>query len=393
MERRKFLIDVSVASTALLTSHKLFKNVFSGTGPYKQDFFVGTYGTGTEGGIYFCRLDINSGEISLLKENRGIDNPSFLTVDSSNHFLFSVNETDKSEGSNGGFVSSFAIEQSDGSLKLINEQPTLGGSPCYIISDPADKFLLVTNYSGGSIVVFPILDGGNIGRNIGFIQNTGRSIDPDRQKSPHPHSIVLSPDSRFAFVPDLGLDKILIYRFDQERGNLGTNPIPYAPLKPGAGPRHFAFHPNHKFAYVINELNSTITGFRYKQMNGKLAEIQTIGTLPEGFQGENYCADIHIHPDGKYLYGSNRGHNSIACYIIDQSNGKLEMIGCTSSRGDWPRNFAIDPSGQFLLAANQRSNDIFTFRINNETGELTPTGFSIEINQPVCIRFLYGFRQ
>jgi 6-phosphogluconolactonase len=388
MDRRRFLITTGLSSAALVTSKSIFKNLLSVNNLTSQDFFVGTYGMGLDGGIYFCRLDLKSGEISLINENRGIDNPSFFTIHSTNRFLFAVNEIDKSDGSSGGIVSSFAINRDNGNLKLINRQPTLGASPCYIISDPSDKFLLITNYSGGSIIVFPILEGANIGSNIRFIQNTGKSINPERQTSPHPHSIVLSPDSHFAFVPDLGLDQILIYRFDQDRGNLGSNTIPFVSLKPGSGPRHFTFHPNHKSAYVINELNSTITAYRYKLMNGKLKEIQTISTLPEEFKGENYCADIHIHPDGKFLYGSNRGHNSITCYSIDQSKGTLEMIGCISTQGEWPRNFAIDTSGQYLLAANQRSNNIFTFRINKVTGELTPTGSSIEINQPVCIRFL-----
>ena len=388
MDRRSFLISAGLSSAALVTSHSIFKGLFPGDELSSQDFFVGTYGMGLDGGIFFCRLDLKSGEISLIKENKGIDNPSFITIDSSNRFLFAVNEVERAEDYSGGFISSFTVKKDDGSLKLINKQPTLGGSPCYVGIDPADKFLLVTNYSGGSIIVFPILDGGNIGQNISFIQNTGHSINPDRQKSPHPHSIFLSPDSHFTFVPDLGLDKIFIYRFDQESGRLSSNPIPSVSLNPGAGPRHFTFHPDLKLAYVINELNSTITGFRYKPMNGKLTAIQTIGTLPEGFQGESYCADIHIHPDGMFLYGSNRGHNSIACYSIDQSKGKLEMIGCASTQGDWPRNFAIDPTGQYLLAANQRSNNIITFSINKETGKLIPTGFPIEINQPVCIKFL-----
>jgi len=368
-------------------SQSIFKKFLSGDNQTSQEFFVGTYGKGLDGGIYCCRLDMKSGEISLVRENRGIDNPSFITIDSTNRFLFSVNEVDKSENSSGGIVSSFAIDP-NGNLKLINTQPTMGASPCYIISDPSDKFLLERNYSGGSIIVFPILEGANIGSNIRFIQNTGKSVNPERQASPHPHSIVLSPDSHFAFVPDLGLDKILIYRFDPGKGDLGSNTIPFVSLRPGAGPRHFTFHPNHKSAYVINELNSTINVYSYKLMSGKLKEIQTISTLPEEFKGENYCADIHIHPDGKFLYGSNRGHDSLACYSIDQSDGKLEMIGCTSTQGNWPRNFAIDPSGQYLLAANQRSNNIFTFSINKETGELISTGFSIEINQPVCIKFL-----
>jgi len=388
MDRRNFIISAGLTSAALVTSKSIFKNLLSGDKLTSPDFFVGSYGMGLDGGIYLCRIDLKSGEISLIKENRGIDNPSFISIDSSNRFLFAVNEVDKTEDYSGGSVSSFVVKKDDGSLKLVNKQSTLGGSPCFITSDSADKFLLVTNYSGGSIIVFPILEGGNIGRNIRFIQNTGHSINPDRQENPHPHSIVLSADNHYAFIPDLGLDKIHIYRFDQESGNLSSLPFPSVSLKPGAGPRHFTFHPKLKFAYVINELDSTITGFRYKPVNGKLTAIQTIRTLPGDFQGESYCADIHIHPNGKFLYGSNRGHNSIACYSIDQSNGKLEMFGCTSTLGDWPRNFAIDPTGQYLLAANQRSNNIFTFRINKESGELTPTKFFVEINQPVCIKFL-----
>jgi 6-phosphogluconolactonase len=394
MDRRRFLLNLGLSSAALMISKSKFINLSPGRNPFsgfdlsRQDFYVGTFGTGQDGGIYYCHLDVLTGEIILRGETRGIDNPAFLVIDSSNRFLYAVNEVSVSDGFSGGSVSSFVIQQENGSLTFINKQPTLGASPCYITIDPADKFILATNYTGGSIIVFPVLDGGNIGRNVDFIQNRGHSVNSDRQESPHPHSIILSPDIRYAYVPDLGLDKILIYRFNRETGDLAVNAIPSIPLKPGAGPRHFTFHPNHKFAYVINELNSTITGFRYRSMNGKLTEIQTIGTLPEEFQGENFCADIHVHPNGKFLYGSNRGHNSIACYSIDQSKGKLEMIGCTSTLGDWPRNFAIDPSGQYLLAANQRSNNIVSFRINQESGILSPTGYSVEISQPVCIKFM-----
>jgi 6-phosphogluconolactonase len=343
---------------------------------------------GQDGGIYFCRLDTKSGEIILRVETRGIDNPAFLAIDNSNRFLFAVNEVSEINGNPGGSVSSFSIDPGNGRLSFINLQPTLGESPCHISIDRTGKFLLITNYSGGNIIVFPIMEEGTIGKNVDFIQHKGHSINPDRQESPHPHSILLSPDNRFVFVPDLGMDKILIYKLDQETGKLCPNNFPYISLKPGAGPRHFTFHPDGKFAYVINELDSTITAFRYKSDKGKLKEIQTITTLPDNFTGVSYCADIHVHPNGKYLYGSNRGHNSIACFIIDPSKGKLEQKGFTSTQGDFPRNFAIDPSGQYLLAANQRSNNIVSLRINNETGELSPTGYSIEISQPVCIKFL-----
>jgi len=389
MDRRRFLINISLSSAALMTSQSILHRLLAGDDLTRQDFYVGTFGTGQNGGIYFCRLNTSTGEIILRGEIKGIDNPAFLAIDASNRFLFAVNEVSETNGNPGGSVSSFAIDPENGRLSFINMQPTLGESPCHISIDNTGKFLLITNYSGGNIIVFPIIEGGTIGKNVDFIQHKGHSINPERQESPHPHSIILSPDNRYVFVPDLGLDKILIYKLDQETGKLSPNNIPYISLKPGAGPRHFTFHPDNDFAYVINELDSAVTAFRYKSDKGKLKEIQTITTLPENFTGISYCADIHVHPNGKFLYGSNRGHNSIAGFIIDPpSKGRLKLKGFTSTQGDFPRNFGIDPSGQYLLVANQRSNNIFSFRINMETGELSPTGHSIEIPQPVCIKFL-----
>jgi 6-phosphogluconolactonase len=388
MDRRRFLINVSLSSAALMTSQNVLKGLSAGNDMTRQDFYVGTNGRGQDGDIYFCRLNLLTGELILREETKGIDNASFLAIDASNRFLFAVNEVSEINKEPGGSVSSFVTDPENGRLSFTNLQPTSGGSPCHISIDRTGKFLLITNYSGGSIIVFPILEGGTIGKNVDFIQYKGHSINPDRQESPHPHSIILSPDNRYVFVPDLGLDKIHIYRFDQETGKLSPGNIPYISLKPGAGPRHFTFHPDATFAYVINELDSTITAFRYRSGKGKLKEIQTITTLPEDFTGINYCADIHVHPGKKFLYGSNRGHNSIASFMIDPSNGNLELKGFTPTLGDFPRNFAIDPSGQYLLAANQRSNNIVSLRINKETGELSPTGHSIEIPQPVCIKFL-----
>jgi 6-phosphogluconolactonase len=380
--------NISLSSAALMTSQSVLNRLLDGNDMIRQDFYAGTYGTGQDGGIYFCRLNSLTGEIILRGEAKGIDNASFLSIDASNRFLFAVNEVSEIHGNKGGSVSSFDIDQQNGRLSFINLQPTLGESPCHISIDRTGKFLLITNYTGGNIIVFPIMEGGIIGKNADFIQHKGYSLNPDRQGSPHPHSIILSPDNRYVFVPDLGLDKILIYRFNQETGKLSSNDNPQISIKPGAGPRHFTFHPDGKFAYVINELDSTVTAFQYNSDKGKLQEIQTISTLPQKFTGASYCADIHVHPDGKFLYGSNRGHNSIAGFIIDPSEGNLELKGFTSTRGDFPRNFAIDPSGQYLLAANQRSNNIVTFRINNETGDLSSTGYTIEIPQPVCIKFL-----
>jgi len=388
MNRRKFLTNISLTSISLMTSQSILQKLVPGMTLNRQDFYVGNYGTGQEGGIYFCRLQLITGEMIIRGNISGIDNPSFLSMDASNQYLIAVNEVSEINGNPGGSVSSFKIDPENGSLTFINMQSTLGESPCHITIDRTGKFILIANYSGGNIIVFPILQDCMIGKNVEFIQHKGKSIIPDRQENPHPHSIILSPDNRYAFVPDLGLDKILIYRFDQKTGKLRSSDIPYISLKPGAGPRHFTFSRDGKFAYVINELDSTVTAFRYYPDKGKLKEIQTITTLPGDFTGTSYCADIHIHPNNLFLYGSNRGHNSISTFSIDPSKGKLKLKGFTETLGDFPRNFAIDPSGQYLLAANQRSDNIFSFRIKPETGELTPTGYKIEIPKPVCIKFL-----
>ncbi|KPK85095.1 MAG: hypothetical protein AMS27_08280 [Bacteroides sp. SM23_62_1] len=354
----------------------------------RNDFYIGTYGTGHAGGIYLCRLNSRTGQIIKREEIRGIDNPSFLAITKGNHFLYAVNEIDESDAHPGGEVSSFAIDPVTGKLKYLNSQLTLGGLPCYISIDHKGKFVLIANYSGGNVTILPILDEGMLGKHIEFVQHTGQSINPDRQGAPHPHSIIPSPDNHFIFVPDLGLDKILIYKFDQETGTLMQNTTPCMSLNPGAGPRHFTFHPSGRFAYVINELNSTITAFSYESARGELQEIQAISTLPEDYTGINYCADIHIHPNGKFLYGSNRGHNSIAIFTINQETGILARAGHEATQGDYPRNFAIGPAGKFLLAANQRSNTVISFRINDETGDLSSTGYSVSIPKPVCVKFL-----
>jgi 6-phosphogluconolactonase len=388
MYRRKFIRNISLSSAALMTSQSILQKLFPGTDLNRQDFYVGNYGTGQDGGIYLCRIKLITGEMILRGSILGIDNPSFLSIDASNNYLIAVNEVTEISGNPGGSVSSFKIDPENGKLTFINMQSTLGASPCYVSIDRSGKFILIANYSGGSIMVFPILEGCMIGKNVEFIQHTGKSIVPDRQESPHPHSIITSPDNRYVFVPDLGLDKILIYRFNQKTGKLRPNEIPYISLKPGAGPRHFTFRKDGKFAYVINELDSTITAYRYYPDEGKLKEIQTITTLPGEFTGTSYCADIHIHPNNQFLYGSNRGHNSITLFSIDPLKGKLKLKGFTETLGDFPRNFAIDPSGQYLLAANERSDSIYSFRINTVTGELIPTGYMIEIPKPVCIKFL-----
>jgi 6-phosphogluconolactonase len=254
--------------------------------------------------------------------------------------------------------------------------------------DHAGRNVLVANYGGGSVSVLPIGDDGRLGEATAFIQHEGSSVDPRRQTAPHAHSINVDPDNRFAFVADLGLDRVMIYRFDSQQGTLAANDPPWASVAPGAGPRHFAFQPGGRFAYVINELQSTVTAFAYDAARGALQEIQTLPTLPDDFSGSNTTAEIQVHPSGRFLYGSNRGHDSIAVYAIDADSGRLRFVEHESTQGDLPRNFGIDPSGRFLLAANQGSDSVVVFRIDGATGALTPTGQSIEVASPVCVRMV-----
>jgi 6-phosphogluconolactonase len=254
--------------------------------------------------------------------------------------------------------------------------------------DRTGKYVLLANYGGGSVSVLPIQEDGSLGKATAFIQHSGRGSDPQRQEGPHAHSINLDAANRFAVAADLGLDKLFLYRFDAAKGILTPNDPPFASLRPKSGPRHFAFHPKGTFAYVINELSSTVTVFSYDAERGVLKELQTVTTLPKGFSGENSTAEVQVHPSGKFLYGSNRGHDSIAVFKIDGEKGILQLIEIQSTHGKEPRNFGIDPSGSFLLAANQNSSSVVVFRIDAKTGRLSATGNSVEVNSPVCVKFV-----
>ena len=350
--------------------------------------YVGTYTSGDSEGVYICRLDLSSGKLALVKTVKGLVNPSFLAIAPQYRYLYSVNEVMKFDGRSGGAVSAFSINQKTGDLTFLNQQATRGAAPCHLIVDRTGRFVLAANYGGGNVSVFPVLSNGGLGAMTDFVQHHGSGLDAKRQEAPHAHSIIMAPSNRYAFAADLGIDKIMIYKFDTEKGKLSPNDEPSVVLKPGAGPRHFTFHPNGKYAYVINELNSTITAFLYNETRGSLKEVQTVSTLPEDFSGENTCADIHVSPSGKFIYGSNRGHDSIVIFSIDAQTGKLTFVGHEPTQGRIPRNFAIDPTGTFLLAANRRSNNIVTFRINSQTGKLIPTGSVIEIPSPVCIKMI-----
>ena len=351
--------------------------------------YVGTYTQpGKSEGIYVYRLDPATGALTFGSKATGLTNPSFLAIHPNHHFLYAVNEVGEFGGKPSGAVSAFSIDPKTGALTYLNQQPSQGTGPCHLSVDKTGKFVLVANYGGGSASVVPIQADGRLAEPTDFVQHRGTSVNPQRQEGPHAHSINLDPANRYAFVADLGLDKIMIYQLDLAHGKLKPGEQPWAQVKGGEGPRHFAFHPSAKYAYVINEMGNTITAFAYDAAHGKLTELQTVSTLPSDFKGTSYCADIHVLPSGKFVYGSNRGHDSIVIFKIDEGTGKLSYVGHEPTHGKTPRNFGIDPTGNFLLAANQDSDTIVTFRIDQKTGKLTPTGQVTQVPMPVCLQMI-----
>ncbi len=355
--------------------------------PSQVFVYVGTYTQKESKGIYLLQLDTRNGKLTPIGVAAEVKNPSFLAIHPDRRHLYAVGELESFNGKPAGAVSAFQIDPKTRKLTLLNQQSSVGGGPCHLSVDKEGKNVLVANYGGGSVAVLPILPDGKLKEASSFIQHQGSSVNPQRQKEPHAHSINLDAFNRYAFVADLGLDKIMIYQFDKAAGKLTPGKVPFAAVKPGAGPRHFAFHPQGKWAYVINELDSTVIAFHYLPERGQLETIQTISTLPIGFTGTNYPAEVQVHPSGKFLYGSNRGHNSLAIYSIDPSNGKLALVGHESTRGKNPRNFGIDPSGRYLIAANQDSNNLVLYQIDEKTGRLTFLQ-ELTISMPVCVKFL-----
>jgi len=361
----------------------------------KYFVYVGTYTAeagSTSKGIYAYRFDSDTGELASIGVAAETANPSFLAVHPNQRFLYAVNETGNYQGQKSGAVSAFSIDHTTGKLTLLNEVASKGADPCYITVDKTGKYVLVANYTGGSVAVFPVLEDGRLGEATAFIQHTGHGADPERQEGPHAHSIDLSPDERFAIVDDLGLDETLVYRFDRAKGSLTLNdPQIYTTLAkadPGAGPRHFAFNPNGKFAYVVNEIQSTVSVLSYDGSAGVLRRLQTISTYPKDFSAHNDDAEIQVQPSGKFLYASNRGHDSIAVFAIDPDKGTLTLVEYASTKGRTPRSFEIAPGGSLLFAANEKSNNIVVFSIDAKTGRLKPTGKVLDVSEPVCVKFV-----
>jgi 6-phosphogluconolactonase len=361
-----------------------------GEKPEKFWVYVGTYTGGASGskGIYRFDLDPATGQLTHRALAAETKNPSFLAIHPNHRFLYAVGELESFQGKSSGAISAFAIDPRTGNLTLLNQQPSGGSGPCHLVVDKAGKHVLAANYSGGSVCVIAIEADGRLGRQTAFVQHHGSSVNKQRQEGPHAHSINLDAANRFAFVADLGLDKIMIYRYDADRGTLKANDPPSTDITPASGPRHFAFHPDGRHAYVINELVSTVTAMDYDPERGVLKPIQTVSTLPKGFKGETTCAEVQVHPSGKFLYGSNRGHDSIAVFAINAGTGRLTPLGHQGQDIKTPRNFGVDPTGAYLLVANQDSSSMVVFRINAETGELTPIGTKVEVPMPVCVKML-----
>lgn len=363
----------------------------------KAQFYVGTYtepilfGTGElfQGkgkGIYRLSLDLETGILAFEGDPTPSMNPSFVCLTSDNRFLYAVNELKVYEGEPTGAVSAFRVEK-DGALTFLNARPTGGTDPCHVIVDAANAHVYVSNFMSGSVSVFPLEADGSLGEASDFHQYEGSSVNVSRQKGPHAHSLTFSPDQRFAFVPDLGTDKVMAYRTDFAGGKLLPAAEPFVKVFGGSGPRYSEFHPNGRFYYLINEIASSISLFLYDPQEGTFTLKQTVDTIPETVKKAtgNICADLHITPDGRFLYGSNRGHNSLTAYSIDQQTGELIELGNIPCGGRTPRNFCIESTGRYLLCGLQDSDNITVFSICPETGKLTMV-FDLPAPSPVCIR-------
>jgi 6-phosphogluconolactonase len=346
--------------------------------------WIGTYTKGKSKGIYGYRWVPGEHKFTALGLGVETPSPSFLAVHPNQQVLYAVNEIDTFEGHPGGSLSAYSIDNATGQLKQLSRVSTKGPGPCHVAVDRTGKWAFIANYGGGSIAAYPIADNGSTEEASSFVQHSGSSVTPN-QKSAHAHEAVLSPDNRFVLFADLGMDEILVYPIDPKAGGLSSGDAGHVKLAPGSGPRHLVFRPDGKFVYVINELNATVTGFRYVPQRGALEDPQTLSTLPDGYTGNKSCAEIVLR--GNFLYASNRGHDSIAIFKIDPTTGKLTANGHVPTQGKTPRNIAIDPTGGYLLASNQDSDNIVLFKIDARTGGLTPTGEIWNVGAPVCTVF------
>jgi 6-phosphogluconolactonase len=350
--------------------------------------YVGTYTEGNRSeGIHLVRMDTRSGELRRVGSVKAGANPSFLAIHPNGRVIYAVNEVEEHNGRATGAVSAFTIARGTGALTRLNEQPSEGGAPCYVSVDRSGRAALVANYAGGSVALLPIQADGALAAATHVVQHIGTGPNAARQDAAHAHCIVADPSNRFALAADLGIDRVLVYRLDLDAGALRHVERGDAVMRPGSGPRHLAFHPTLPLVFVANELDSTVTTLAFDRESGALSPLQTHSTLPAGWTGANYPADIHVASSGRTLYVSNRGHNSLAVFSVAASTGALALAQVASTSGDWPRNFSLDPTGRWLLVANQRSGSVVVFARDQESGRLTPTAQRLAIPSPVCLRF------
>jgi 6-phosphogluconolactonase len=361
--------------------------------------YVGTYteailggsGKTLEGGgrgIHILHLDPGAGTLASAGVVQGVRNPSYLAFHPSRRFLYAVNELKEFDGQFGGSVSGFRIEPDTGNLISLNTAATHGTDPCHLTVDPTGRYLLVANYGSGQVSVLPIRGDGTLAPASHVVQHIGSSVHPVRQTGPHAHCVAVDDAGRFVFVADLGMDRIIVYRLDAERGILVPHDPPFVAASPGAGPRQIILHPKANAAYAINEIASSLTVYGYDAWAGLLDARRTLSTLPADFSGLNSCAELQIVPSGRFLYASNRGHNSLAIFSISPTSGDLTLLRHVPTGGATPRHFAIGPDENFLVAANQDSGNVVLFRVDGATGALSATGSAVEVPTPVCVRFL-----
>lgn len=373
LSRREF-VTTAVAAAPILAAGKQYF------------VYIGCYTSGGKSkGIQLFRFDASTGKLSGGELAGEASNPSFLTIHQNRKHLYAIGELyDKTKG---GALTAFEIDSATGKLKQLNQVGTRGGGPCHLLVDKTGKNVVVANYGGGSVAAFPLEADGRVGEAASYIQHKGSSIDPKRQQGPRAHSVNITPDNRFVFVADLGLDQVLVYKFNAAKCELTPNDPPFVKVRPGGGPRHFSLHPSGKFAYSNSEMGNAVTAFRFDGSKGVLTEIQYIPTIPGDWKGVSHTAEVLCHPSGKFLYCSNRGHDSIAVFRIGK-DGKLTNVEYAPTLGKTPRNFNIDPTGAYLIAANQQTDNLVVFKIDQGTGKLVPTGQSVESGAPVCIKFL-----
>ena len=344
--------------------------------------FFGTHRTGTNVGFSLAHFDTDTGELTKPEFLTPANAPAFFEIHPDGRHLYTCNSGAP------GAVSAYEIEPHTGQLTFLNREPAGGSDTSYISLDRSGHYALAANYDGGNIAVFALKPDGSLGERTAFIQHTGNSVDPRRQTHAYAHSIVTDPGNHFALVADLGVDKVFVYRFNEQDGSLKPNDPPFTRVALGSGPRHLKFHPNGHWVYVINEMASTVIGFNWNAAAGTLQEFQTSYTLPLDYGGASTCAELVVHPNGKFLYASNRGHDSLAVFAIDPKTGRLKLVEHVSSGGKIPRNFSFDPTGKWILCSNHGSDNAVVFRVDENTGKLTSTGQSVSVPYPFCQRFL-----